>query len=59
VLTVAVNICCIFKLVEGFCVKVLVNMYLNMCYNILLDCGKFGMNFEVGSKIVPGLAGNQ
>ena len=58
-LTVAVNICCIFKLVDGFCVKVQVNMYLNMCFNILHDYRKFGMNFEVGSKIVPSLAGNQ
>jgi len=59
VLTVAVNICCIFKLFEGFCVKVLVNLYLNMFFNILLDCRKFWINFEVGLKIVPGLAGNR
>jgi hypothetical protein len=57
VLTVAVNICCIFKLVEGFCIKVEVNMYLNTCFNILHDYRKFGMSLEAGLKI--SLAGNQ
>lgn len=58
-LTVAVNICCIFQLAEEFCVKVLVNLYLNMCFNILDECRKFGMSFEVGLKIVQSLAVNQ
>jgi len=41
--------------VEGF----YVNVQVNMCFNILHDCRKFGDYFEVGSKIVPSLAGNQ